>query len=233
MIWREAAIPEEHFRLDKALFKELEWRVYPNLDITGWSRAFLLLVEGRELCGVLRVIGNPGGGERGRTKRMIEAANAIRKARSSLRRTCRTARFIAFEVWKRDVAAIPMVVGTRDEEEEVERWKSNIRNIVDWLILCVVLIPQQITSTVKEISKEIILIDDRFNGIALPYVKPQSPSPPGSLRQIPTPCMVSLQHLQHPSTMGRLPVTFLLVRQLISRLPERSTASGGRSVRFR
>lgn len=84
---------------------------------------------------------------------MIEVANAIRKARSSLRRTCRTARFITFEVWKRDVSVITMVGGALEGGVEVERWKGNIRNIVDWLILCVVLIPQKITTTAKEMSK--------------------------------------------------------------------------------
>lgn len=138
MIRREAANSEKDSCLDKVLFTELDVRVPPNLDISGWPRAFLRLIEGRELCGVIGVIGNPAGEERGRAKRMIKAAAVTRMARKSLRGTRTTGRFEIFEQWNRDVKETGEQIEEMEEiekMEEMERWKENVSRIIEWLFL--------------------------------------------------------------------------------------------------
>ena len=59
-------------------------------------------------------------------------------ARRSFRGTCRTSRFIMFEEWKNDVAAINTIkmLGDMVERREMkEIWNEHVKNIVDWLIL--------------------------------------------------------------------------------------------------
>lgn len=83
----------------------------------------------------MRSIGQKNGQET--SKRMIETAITTRVARKGLRNTCRTASFIISEEWKRDVAEIAMVGGMAERRELAERWKEHVKNMVDWLILCV------------------------------------------------------------------------------------------------